>query len=137
MDPGYSVTHEELVEYNLYIIGLIYEECINNGFEYNGHTFSSSIEATTLINLAAFQSKLLLENSLDLPSSFSYPDIDMVEVPLDAAGAISLSQALFGLRLDCLETRELHRTNVLAFTEEEDEDLLAYDVTTLWPNYTA
>lgn len=130
MDPGCTLSFDELVEYNLNVIKITREEKINDSFVFNDWTFDCDDRARANITGAA---TLALGSAQKggMDAEFTWRDADNVDRSMPGYSIIQLGAALFTHVATCYYVYRAHKANILAISDYDE--LVKYDSRTGWP----
>ena len=133
MNPGYDMSLDELKDYNKAAVLETRATRLNAGFPFNGHMYDSIIqERNNIIGVCTLALATILQGK-QFPDNFTWRTQENVNVPHTAASIIDLGVTMFGFISTCYEVSWAHKAAIDAFTEEQYEDLLNYDITVNWP----
>lgn len=131
MNPGYSMTLDDLKDWNKKLITEIREIHINGGFTFSGKEYDSDERSRSNIAGACTLSLVLLGQGLNFPDGFTWRASDNTNTPMKAADIIGLALTAGTFVTTCYSVSWYHKGNIDAITDIDT--MLNYDVNVGWP----
>jgi len=134
VDSGYTLTLDELKEYNIRLVNEIYEETINGGFSYDSNIYASSEDARDDIDNAIVNALTRRVQDEQFDPGFVWYTAAGTAVTFTADEIIELGDTLRQFLAAAKSNAQDHIDAINAFSVYQD--LADYDITTGWPTNT-
>jgi len=132
MNPGKTMTLDELKTWNKEVVNHVREEKIVAGFTFMGIQFDSDERSRANIAGACTLALVLLGQGQDFPQGFTWRAANNVDVPMNAQAIIGLAMTAGNYVTTCYSVSWYHKAQIDAI--DNILDVQDYDVTQGWPS---